>query len=334
MTARRARPGARRKPAARPPRGRRRVWAAAALLAVLALASALLLARGPGVPAFDGERALAHVRRQVAFGPRIPGTAGHARQLDWMEDTLRPLADTVLRQPFVWTDPQDSTRTLAGTNLVASFAVGEGQRAVLAAHFDTRPAADRDPVPARRGLPVPGANDGGSGVAVLVELARHLARRPPDGVGVDLAFFDLEDLGTDGDAPGPATPFAIGSEAFVAQNAGYRPAWGVLLDMVCDRALQIPREAYSQQHAPRVTERVWAAARRAGAAAFLDRAGGAVVDDHLAFLRAGIPMVDLIHQPFPATWHTTGDLPEACSAGSLGQVGQTLLELLYGEPSA
>jgi hypothetical protein len=116
----------------------------------------------------------------------------------------------------------------------------------------------------------------------------------------------------------------------MARNPTYRPAWGVLVDMVCDRNLRIPREAYSQQAAGRLMDRVWAAAGRVGADAFVDEAGGAVVDDHIAFLRAGIPMVDLIHQPFPDTWHTTADTPAACRAESLEQVGNVLVELLYG----
>lgn len=315
-------------------RTRRRVrLALIVLLPVLALAVAVGLALRSRLPRFDAAQAMADVRRQVGFGPRIAGQPGHAQQLAWMEATLRPLADSVFRQPFIWTNPEDSTQTLSGVNLVASFGLdgARARRALFAAHFDTRPLADRDADPEGRTFPVPGANDGASGVAVLMELARHLAERPPEDIGVDLAFFDLEDVGTDGDTTGPTVPFALGSEAFVARNPGYRPAWGVLLDMVCDRHLQIPREAYSQQYARRVNDRVWAAARRAGAAAFVDQAGGPVVDDHVAFLRAGIPMVDLIHQPFPATWHTTADLPEACSAASLGQVGQTLIELLYGE---
>jgi hypothetical protein len=309
------------------------VLAFAILVPLIAVAAVILIARLGRTPAFDGERALEDIRRQVAFGPRTAGSPGHERQLEWMEGILRPLADSVFRQPFVWTHPEDSTITLAGTNLVASFGLDppRSRRAIFGAHFDTRPTADRDPDSTGRTYPVPGANDGGSGVAVLLELARHLAERPPGDLGVDLAFFDLEDVGSDSVAEGPILPFAVGSEAFVARNPTYRPAWGVLVDMVCDRRLRVPREAYSQARAPRVMDRVWAAAGRAGAGVFVDETGGAVVDDHIAFLRAGIPMVNLIHQPFPPTWHTTADLPDACRAESLRQVGQTLLELLYGE---
>jgi hypothetical protein len=305
----------------------------AVLLPLLAIAAVVLVARTGRPPRFDGERAMADIRRQVAFGPRIPGSPGHAQQLRWMESVLEPLADSVFRQPFEWTHPQDSTIRLRGVNLVASFGLRPARpaRVLFAAHYDTRAFADRDPRPEAREYPVPGANDGGSGVAVLLELARNLAEREPEGPGVDLVFFDLEDAGTDSAAGGPVVPYALGSEAFVVRNPAYRPAWGVLVDMVCDRRLRIPREAYSQARAPRVMDRVWAAARRAGATAFVDAPGGAVIDDHIAFLRAGVPMVNLIHQPFPPTWHTTSDLPESCGPESLRQVGQTLVELLYGD---
>ena len=311
-------------------------WGAAAVLAAGTVAAWLLL-RGEA-PTFDGERALALIEEQVAFGPRVPGTEPHAAMLAWLEATLRARADAVRLEPFTHPDAHDTTRVWEGTNVVASFNLRPegGQRVMLAAHWDTRPWADQDPDPAKRRLPVPGANDGASGVAVLLEVARLLDEHSPE-LGVDLVFFDLEDLGDDrppGADSSAANPFALGSEAFAAANPQYRPLYGVLLDMVCDRDLRIPQEAYSRINAPEVVRAVWAAAERVGADAFLDEAGGPVVDDHVAFLRRGIPVVDLIHAPFPATWHTTADTPDACSAESLDQVGETLVALLYGGSDA
>ena len=147
-----------------------------------------------------------------------------------------------------------------------------------------------------------------------------------------MVLFDLEDLGTidPAVAPDQRVPFAMGSEMFVLNNPGYRPAWGVLLDMVGDTDLRLPKEGYSVQYAPEVVERVWAAARRVGATAFLDEAGPAIQDDHVPFLREGIPVIDIIQTPFPDTWHTTADTPDRVSAESLGQVGRTLVALLWG----
>ncbi|MDX1418592.1 MAG: M28 family peptidase [Rubricoccaceae bacterium] len=312
----------------------RLVWVGGAVLAVLAAALIALLLMRDARPEFSGARALALIEEQVAFGPRVPGTEGHAAMLAWLQERLEARADAVRLHPFTHPDARDSTRVWEGTNVVASFNLQPegGRRVMLAAHWDTRPAADQDPDPARRGEPVLGANDGASGVAVLLEMARLLEETPPE-VGVDLLFFDMEDLGDDvppGADSAAANPFAIGSEAFAAAHPDYRPAFGVLVDMVCDRDLRIPKEAYSRINAPEVLERVWAAAERVGAAAFLDEPGGPVVDDHLAFLRRGIPVVNLIHYPFPDAWHTTADVPEACSAASLEQVGETLVEVLYG----
>lgn len=281
-----------------------------------------------GPPRFIGERAFTFVEQQVAFGPRIPGTAGHAAARAFFLDELGQHADEVRELPFTYVSPRGDS--LQGVNVFASFEPRRQPRVLLAAHYDTRPEADRDPNPARRSEPVPGANDGASGVAVLLELARHLAAEPP-GVGVDIVLFDMEDIGEYGsDRDTTAVPFAIGSEAFVQANPQYRPAWGILLDMVGDRNLRIPQEAYSLQYARPVVERVWRAADRVGADAFVHQPGGAVMDDHVAFLRRGIPVANLIHQPFPDTWHTTRDTPEFVSAESLQQVGDVLVEVLWG----
>ncbi len=287
-------------------------------------------------PEFDGERALRHIQTQVEFGPRVFGMEGYQPTLDWIISQMEGSADAVSPQPFAYTDVHDSTIVWGGTNVVASFNLNPkgGHRVMLVAHWDTRPMADQDPDSTNWDEPVPGANDGGSGVGVLVEIGRLLAEQPPD-VGVDLVFLDMEDRGDDlppeADPAILSNPFAIGSQRFVEENPDYRPRYGILLDMVCDTDLRIPREAYSENNAKSVMDRVWAAADRVGATAFLDEPGGPVVDDHVAFLQQGIPVIDLIHYPFPSTWHTVGDVPSACSAASLQQVGDVLVEVIWGE---
>lgn len=315
------------------------LWIGAAVVLVAALVVALLLfvptLSEPERPAFDGERAFAEVERQVAFGPRVPGSAAHDAARRYFVETLTPLADRVYEQAVSFTSA-DSSFTTSGTNIVASFNLEPERqiRVLLAAHWDSRPRADRDPDPAKRDEPVPGANDGASGVAVLLEIARILHAHPLD-IGVDLVLFDLEDLGTaeqvGADSAEARIPFAIGSAAFVRNNPTYRPTYGILLDMVGDRNLRIPKEGYSRAYAPQIVEKVWAAAERVGADAFVDAPGGAVEDDHVPFLRAGIPMIDLIHLPFPDTWHTTADTPEHVSAASLQQVGEVVVEVLWSE---
>jgi len=311
---------------------RRALGLAAAVFAVLAVGLWTLTRPAP-LPAFDQTRAFALVEQQVAFGPRIPGTAAHDSTGAWLTRRLGFFSDRVVQQQIRVPDPRDTTRAFDGTNIIASWNPQASRRILLAAHWDTRPVADNDPDPTQRGAPVAGANDGASGVAVLLEIARLLDLHPlTRNVGIDIILFDLEDLGTldPGVPEAQRIPFAMGSEMFVLNNPGYRPAYGVLLDMVGDADLRIPREGYSQQHAPAVLDRVFAAARRAGASAFVDEPGPPIQDDHVPFLRAGIPVVDLIHAPFPDTWHTTADTPEHMSAASLGQVGRTLVELLWG----
>lgn len=277
-------------------------------------------------PAFDGEQALREVAKQVELGSRAPGVKERCLTHSHLLVTLNRYAGQVDEQRFVYTDPHNPARVYAGANLFASFNPDLDQRIMLAAHWDTRPVADQEADPLKRAQGVPGANDGASGVAVLLEMARLLHAHPPP-VGVDLVLFDLEDMGSDE----TQTPFAIGSAQFVKHNPDYRPAYGVLLDMVCDKNLRIPKEAWSWAYARSVVEHIWAAARRTGAHAFIDAPGMSVVDDHLAFLKRGIPVVDLIHTPFPPYWHTTRDTPDKCSAQSLQQVGDVLVELIYGE---
>lgn len=314
------------------PSGRIRLWLALAVVLVAGVAVVLLLLARP-MPEFDGERALGLVVRQVAFGPRVPGSESHRQTREFLVETLSEFADRVGQHHFDYTDRRDSSRTIPGTNIIASFNLepSTGTRVMLAAHWDSRPVADRDPDPANRTLPVPGANDGASGVAVLLEMARLLHVDPPD-VGVDIVLFDLEDFGEDVEEDSSRrNPFAIGSERFAQTYADYRPTYGVLLDMVCDRNLRIPKEANSLAYARPVVDRIWKAASRVGATAFVDERGRAVMDDHIPFLERGIQVVDLIHTPFPPYWHTRADTPEQCSAESLQQVGDVLVEVIYSE---
>jgi hypothetical protein len=269
---------------------------------------------------FSGRNALRHIAAQVSLGPRSPyHPRAKARMLDYLEGHLKPLMTRIARQPFV-------RHGLNGTNVWASIAGSDGHgagRLMLGAHWDTRPFADRDANINHRQQPVLGANDGGSGVAVLLEVARVLQKNPAHS-SVDLVFFDLEDMGQiDG------LPFSIGARAFLDAQPDYRVDGGAIVDMVCDQRLRIPREGYSNSHAPKVLDAIWQSAARQSATVFVDAPGVPIVDDHLPFLEAGIAVVDLIHYPFPSSWHTLNDRIENCSAANLEQVGRTLLDFIY-----
>lgn len=307
-----------------------RVWL---LLAGLGLSAFLYLLfwwqSVPSVPRFDGQRAFADLQKQVSFGPRIPNTAGHAACLKFLVESLRDTADRVTEEPVLWKSRKDSTQVWHGTNVIASFNPDASDRILLLAHWDTRPFADQDPDSSLRQKPVLGANDAASGVAVLLELARQFKAYPPK-MGIDLLLTDMEDLGDYNSVQNPKTnnPFSIGAAQFVAAHPTYHPRFGVLLDMIGDKNLEIPYEQYSYSNARSVVDLVWAAAKRAKAAAFVDRVGDPLMDDHLPFLKQGIPVIDLIDFNYPY-WHTTQDTPDKCSPESLQQVGQTLLELIY-----
>ena len=270
---------------------------------------------------FNGQLAMEHIAQQVSFGPRTADYSGKQKTLNYIQQLLQPEADQLVVQPF-------QAHGLSGNNLWASFYAADPKqrsqpRIMLAAHWDTRPIAERDKLPVNRAQPVIGANDGGSGVAVLLEMARLLSsQRAP--VTVDLVFFDLEDMGNiDG------LPFSIGATEFVRQNRFYRPTSGVVVDMVCDRDLAIPKERFSREGAADLQDQIWQIARSQGAEVFKDRTGTYIEDDHLPFLRAGLKVINLIHWPFPQSWHTSGDTIDRCSADSLQQVGRVISEFIY-----
>lgn len=272
-------------------------------------------------PEFLGDTAYQYVLQQVGFGPRIPGTEGHRRQLEWMRERLRQSADTVVEQAFTVTTTYGTELRL--TNLFARFQPDAESRVLLVAHWDTRPKADQSSEPAEREMPVPGANDGASGTAVLLHLADLLRRQPPP-IGVDFLLVDGEDYGPDVD------DMLLGSRYFAAnQPAGYRPMYGVLLDMVGDEDPRFPIERYSYDAAPQVVAHVWGIARELGYGdSFSDGSAGYIEDDHVPLIRAGIPTIDVIDLAY-RWWHTPYDLPEHVSASTLGMVGDVVTELIY-----
>ncbi len=278
------------------------------------------------IPPFDAERAYRLLEQQVAFGPRVPGTEAHARCLQFLEDSMKVYADRVQRQSFDYTIDRTG-ETVRLTNLISSFGLEAGPRILLAAHWDSRPWADRDPDSTNRKLPIPGANDGASGVAVLLEIARILKQHPPP-VGVDIVFFDGEDLGTEG----YSETYAAGARYFARKkDVRYNPFIGILLDMVGDSDLQIYKEINSVRYAPAVVDLVWSYAARLGIDVFINEPRHEVADDHVPLLQAGIPCIDIIDFDYPY-WHTVHDTPDKCSPASLEKVGKVVLAVVYNPP--
>ncbi|MCE5272290.1 M28 family peptidase [bacterium] len=272
--------------------------------------------------AFDGAKAFSLVQAQVAFGPRVPGTTAHRACADYCINAFQSAGATL--DTDRWVHVSLAGDSLPLVNIRAAFNPEARDRILLCAHWDSRPVADHDPDPANHGTPIDGANDGASGVAVLLELARVFKDQPPP-LGVDLVLFDGEDYGdfyADKDV-------LLGSRRFAGQNRAYRPAFGVLLDMVGDREAAFPFEGNSLSALPDVCRLVWDKAAELGYGKYFPRQEGtAVIDDHIPLLQAGIRCIDLIQMGLPY-WHTLGDTPDKLSPASLEAVGRTLAAVIY-----
>jgi Zn-dependent M28 family amino/carboxypeptidase len=292
------------------------------LFVLLSLALVALDCASSPPPRFDGQRAFADLLDQCRFGPRYPGSAGHHEAREYFLDKLLKTTSFVKVQDFVHSDREEGVE-LKLSNIIASYHPEKARRVLLCAHWDTRPFADHDPDTARREEPILGANDGASGVAVLLEIARVISHNEPL-LGVDIVLFDGEDGGDAGDVEG----FCLGSKHFARVKGDYQPEFGILVDMIGDKDLALYKEAYSATYAKGLTDSVWARAKEMGLACFKDSVRHAVYDDHVPLLGAGIRVIDLIDFDYPY-WHTTSDTPDKCSPESLQKIGDLLLHILY-----
>ena len=238
----------------------------------------------------------------------------------WIVGRFQALAPVVEVDTFSYDSPELG-KEVRLMNAVARFRPEAKQRILFGAHWDSRPWADKDPNPARRTRPILGANDGASGVAVLLEIARVL-RKTGTPIGVDLAIFDGEDLGTEEDPSG----YFRGSSRFAERMGEERPLFVIVIDMVGKKDLTLQWEANSREQASNIVDLVWQEARELGIRNFKSSPGPKVYDDHIPFLNASIPAIDLIDLNFPE-WHTTSDTPAVCSPQSLEAVGAVLVSL-------
>lgn len=289
--------------------------------------------KGRAVPVFSADSAYQYIKTQVEFGPRVPNTYGHIKTREFLENKLREFAgeNAVFTQEFT-ADGYSGDLKLA--NIIAAFNTDSPDRIMLCAHWDTRPRADEDTT--RQAEFIPGADDGGSGTAVLLELARIFSENPPP-VGVDIVLFDGEDYGSQGDLK----RYFLGSR-YWSQNPpvpGYAPRFGILLDMVGAQGAQFPQEEYSLTYAPNLVAELWSIAAEKGYGnLFLNETGAGVLDDHYIIDQyTDIPMIDIINHrrgadgliEFANHWHTHADNLENISKETLQGVGEVLVELIY-----
>lgn len=291
-------------------------------------------------PVFSGDSALSFVDKQVSFGPRVPGTPAQTACADWLAGKFRSFgADVTIQQATV--KVYDGT-SVPMKNIIARYQPGKSNRILLMAHWDSRPFADQDPDPGRRDLPIAGANDGGSGVGVLLEIARALQLLPTP-LGIDLILFDVEDYGAPAHRVADGKPefWCLGSQHW-ARNPhipGYFARFGILLDMVGTPNAVFTLEEVSRFYAQSVVDKVWTAGNNLGYGKFFSyQKTPQLIDDH-RFINEiiGIPSIDIIQNDastdsgFGLFWHTQSDNMSNVSRETLTAVGQTVLRVIYSE---
>ncbi len=289
------------------------------------------------LPSFDSDSAFYYLKTQVAFGPRVPNTESHRECANYLIKILDRFADTIYVQETTVT-AFDRTK-LDIKNIIGSFNPENTSRILLAAHWDTRPFADEDPDPENFYTPIEGANDGASGVAVLLEIARLLYKNPIE-TGIDIILFDAEDYGAHSRHNKNAEDtWALGSQ-YWSQNPhvpNYFARFGILLDMVGAPNATFKHEGYSMYFAPNIVRRVWQTAQSAGYGNyFLNQKAGYIMDDHFYINKyRNIPTINIIHQDdstphgFFEHWHTVKDVVENIDKNTLKSVGQTVLNVIY-----
>ena len=290
---------------------------------------------------FNADSAFASIETQCDFGPRVPNSKAHTECGDYIVEQMEARGLKVTEQRIAqkaW----DGT-TLKTRNIVGSYNPDADKRVVIAAHWDSRPWCDADPDSSRHHEPVMAANDGASGVAVMLELARLLPELDP-AYGIDFVCFDSEDYGApywaSDKAPDDGSDWCLGSQYWSQHphTTNYKAEYGILLDMVGGQDARYHFEGFSLKYAQRYVMRLWDAAQRAGAGdLFIQKEGGYATDDHVPMNEvAGIPTVDVIPfvegpNAFGKTWHTTNDTPEFISKKTLKGVGQAVLQMLADE---
>ena len=286
------------------------------------------------IPRFNSDSAYYFVKNQLTFGPRTPGSEAHAECLTYIESTLKQYTPNVEIQKFK--ARVFNGEIIEGKNIIASFQPEKKNRILLCAHWDSRPFADQDNDPSNHDKPLLGANDGASGVGVLMEIARHL-KDHKTAPGIDIVFFDLEDSGSYGNNDS----WALGSQYWSKNphKINYRARYGILLDMVGGKDPVFTKEQTSMKYAPGIMDKVWKTAEKLGYKSYFQNTlTGGILDDHVAINEyLNIPTIDIIHYDdknatgFFEHWHTLGDDLSSIDPISLGVVGQTVMTVIFEE---
>lgn len=291
------------------------------------------------IPVFNADSAYSYIQKQVDFGARVPNTQAHELCAAYLSSTLQSFGAQVVEQKadlYAF----DGTK-LRSVNIIGSFRPDLKKRVLLFSHWDSRPWCDNDSDENNHTKPVLGANDGASGVGVLLEMARQFGQNTPE-IGVDIIFFDAEDYGAPSHYRGDTEDsWCLGSQYWAANPhvKNYRADYGILLDMVGAPGATFFKEQISMYYASNIVKKVWGKAEQLGFRhIFINESMGAITDDHLYVNRiAGIPSIDIIQydkfssQGFGAYWHTVNDTMDNIDKNTLLAVGTTLLHVVYSE---
>ena len=277
------------------------------------------------IPYFDSEKAFSYLELQCDFGPRFPSSDGHLKFKNYLEKFLQNNnPDSLIIYEHEVKHPYEE-RDIILYNFLARYNIKAENRIMLMAHWDTREIADKDKNPENHDKPILGANDGASGVSILMVLAEVLSKNKLENIGVDLLFIDGEDMGRSGDIEN----FCIGTTRFCEVLPNPIPMYAICLDMVADKDPSFPIESFSWMQAPQLVVEIWSLASELGYDEFQMKRVGAIYDDHRALtLNSGIPAIDIIDFDYPY-WHTLDDIPENCSASTLKIVGNLMNEFIY-----
>jgi len=289
-------------------------------------------------PEFNADSAFAYTKAQVDFGPRIPSTTAHANCAAYLVKQFKAFGGDVKIQ-------QAPAKTYDGKshqlkNIIASFYPEKKQRVLISAHWDARPFSDQDPDTAMRNKPFDAANDGASGVAIMLEMARLIQKNEPQ-VGVDFVLWDIEDYGKANDDTENETTWCIGSQYWAKNQSAtaVKPMYAINLDMVGGSNAQFTQDEISRKYAPEILKKVWDIGNEIGYSAyFINVPSGSLIDDHFWVNQAGIPCIDIIHYTdaggFYMNWHTQLDNLNNIDKNTLKAVGQTVLETIFREQPA
>ena len=279
-----------------------------------------------GAHKFDGDKAFSYIQKQCDFGPRYPGSNGHQQLSNYLYEYFNKTSDLV----SIFIDSINhpvSHQKIEIKNFLVQHNINASERYLFMAHWDTRDRADKDKDSTKKAIPILGANDGASGVALLMELSSYIKKNPLKNIGIDILLVDAEDMGR----PGHTDEWGLGTQSFVKQYDGILPKYAICVDMIADKNPIYKIEGFSYRYAQELVNEIWSLANALGYKEFVWQLSPSIYDDHVFYYQGTkVPSIDIIDFDFPE-WHTTDDTVENCSSKGLFIVGNVLLEFIYGK---